>query len=236
MIPKLFSLFVLSLSLFFAAGSAQAQVPVNEDKHGAWYMYFWNTRFEDSRWGLQGDAQYRNWNLLGDLEQLLLRGGVTYTPESVNVTFTLGVANITSGEFGDSNDTSNENRLYQEALIPHRFLDWFYLRHRLRTEQRWVDGQDFRTRVRYALFADIPLNTTDMESGTWYLSVYNELFINGEKNIGDGRRVEQTDRNRLYSGVGYALRDNFRLQFGYMYQDTRTVDKGQLQFSLHHAF
>lgn len=56
------------------------EAQTNEDKLGAWYMYFFNTPFKESSWGIQGDIQYRNWNIAGDLEQLLLRGGITYTP------------------------------------------------------------------------------------------------------------------------------------------------------------
>jgi hypothetical protein len=41
-------------------------------------MYFYTTKFKNSQFGIQGDVQYRNWNTLGDLEQLLLRSGVTY--------------------------------------------------------------------------------------------------------------------------------------------------------------
>jgi hypothetical protein len=39
-----------------------------EDDLGAWYMYFYNTTFKESPWGVQGDLQYRNWNIGGDLE------------------------------------------------------------------------------------------------------------------------------------------------------------------------
>jgi len=63
-------------------------------------MYFWNTRFEDSNFGLQGDVQHRNWDLGGDLEQLLIRGGATYSPDQSNLLYTLGYASITSGQFG----------------------------------------------------------------------------------------------------------------------------------------
>ncbi len=41
-----------------------------------------------------------------------------------------------------------------------------------------VEDQDFRTRYRYALFASIPLNGTTLSEGAWYLSIYNEIFIN----------------------------------------------------------
>jgi hypothetical protein len=60
-------------------------------------MYFYTTKFKNSQFGIQGDVQYRNWNTLGDLEQLLLRSGVTYKPTNTDVTLTIGVAHITTG-------------------------------------------------------------------------------------------------------------------------------------------
>lgn len=225
---------LVATACFFQAKPSLAQI--DEDQLGAWYMYFWNNQSESSGWGFQGDLQHRNWDSAGDLEQLMIRGGVTYTPESSNVMFTLGYANITSGIFGDSSSTSSEDRAYQEALLPQRIGQRVYLRHRFRLEQRWVENQDFRNRFRYALFMDIPLNQTDMSQGALYLSFYNELFINGENDIGDARSVDTFDRNRSYAALGYTLRDNLRLQFGYMHQSTDNIDKGQLQLSLHHNF
>lgn len=228
---------LIALCLGYVLASAPpAKAQVDEDQVGAWYMYFFNKSLEGSQWGFQGDAQYRNWDLGGDLEQLLLRGGVTYRPQNANVLLTFGYANITSGVFGGSNDTTREDRVYQEALLPHRVGERLYLRHRFRFEQRWVDNQDFRTRFRYALFADIPLNSDSITEGTYYLSLYNELFINGERDIGDGRSVDTYDRNRTYAALGYALGDRLRIQGGYMYQHSNSVEKGQLQISLHHSF
>ncbi len=66
--------------------------------------------------------------------------------------------------------------------------------------------------------------------------MYDELFINGQRDIGDGRTVELFDRNRLYGGIGYALTDRRKLQFGYMIQTTDDFSKAQLQFSFHHTF
>ena len=62
----------------------------------------WNTRFENSNFGLQGDIQHRNWDIDSDLEQLLIRGGLTWTPDDSNITYTLGYAHIASGAFGRS--------------------------------------------------------------------------------------------------------------------------------------
>ncbi|PKD21487.1 hypothetical protein APR41_00430 [Salegentibacter salinarum] len=227
---------LLSAVLFSLFMSFSVHAQIDEEQTGAWYMYFWNTNFGESEWGLQGDIQYRNWDLGGDLEQLLIRGGLTYSPKNADVKFTLGYGNITSGEFGEGNNTAGESRIYQETLLPHKLSDRFYLTHRFRYEQRWVEDQDFRTRYRYNLFLNIPLNQPNLNKDAIYLALYNELFINGEREIGNGRSVELFDRNRFYSALGYALKDNLKVQAGYMKQTTDAVSKGQIQLSLHHTF
>lgn len=197
-------------------------------------MYFWNTSFGEGPWGAQGDLQHRNWNLGGDLEQIMLRGGITYQPKGQKLKFTQGYAHIISGQIGSSTTTSGEHRIYQELLLPHSVGKHFYFTHRYRFEQRFVDNQDFRTRLRYNLFLNVTLNKEKLEKGTVYLALYNELFMNLQKEIGNGRTVEYFDRNRFYTAVGYGLRNNLRVQLGYMEQAVNTHSKGQIQLSLHH--
>lgn len=230
---KIYLLLLLSASSCF---SIQAQ-QVSESQLGAWYMYFFNTTFKDSNWGIQGDIQYRDWRGLGDREQLLLRSGVTYSPKESGVKFTLGYANITSGAFGaDVDNPVSENRIYQEALFSNTILKRVLLTHRFRYEQRWVESQDFRSRFRYNIFMNIPLNNKTLIKNTVYTAFYNEIFLNGERNIGTNSSVQFFDRNRTYLGVGYVVKNNLRVQLGWMEQTTPNVSKGQLQFSLHHTF
>ena len=214
--------------------STPSRAQVDEDQLGAWYMYFWNTSIKESPWGFQGDIQYRNWTALGDLEQLLLRGGLTYSPKDAKVKFTLGYGNIQTGAYGADNSTTQEHRIYQEMLYPHRLGKRFYLNHRIRYEQRFVENQDLRTRYRYNLFLNIPFNHTEIGKGTFYLALYNELFINGQRDIGNGQSVEIFDRNRTYLGVGYSITDNLKVQLGIMEQITDHWEKTQAQISLHH--
>lgn len=228
------SIAILVLFTCFCQNSA---AQVDEDKLGAWYMYFWGAKVKEGPWGFQGDVQYRNWNLGGDLEQLLLRGGLTYLPKNASILFTLGYGHITTGAYGTSNnETVTESRIYQEALIPQKIGCIFYLRHRFRYEQRWVESLDFRTRYRYNLFIDVPLNSKVIDQKTFYLALYNELFINGQKDIGNGRTVELFDRNRTYGAFGYAIKKNLKVQLGIMRQITNTLGKTQLQLSLHHIW
>jgi hypothetical protein len=213
-----------------------AQAQVDEDQLGAWYMYMWTKNLDQSRFGFQGDVQYRNWDSWGDLEQLLIRGGVTWVPEGWTGKLTLGYAHVSSGAYGPSSAKTTESRLYQEALFTPRVGRRLFLTHRFRFEQRWVEDQDFRTRIRYFFGINRPLNQDSLGRGAVYLSFYNEIFINLERDIGDGRRVDSFDRNRLYLALGYSATDAVRLQGGYMYQKTDSIGKGQLQFNVLHSF
>ncbi|MCB0398735.1 MAG: DUF2490 domain-containing protein, partial [Winogradskyella sp.] len=96
--------------------------------------------------------------------------------------------------------------------------------------------QDFRTRYRYNLFLNVPLNSKELSPKAYYIALYNELFINGEQGIGDGRTVELFDRNRTYLGLGYVLNSKIRFQLGWMNQKTDVWGKGQWQISMHHNF
>ncbi len=75
-----------------------------------------------------------------------------------------------------------------------------------------------------------------MTKQTLYLALYNELFINGQRNIGNGNTVEVFDRNRLYISLGYMIKKELKIQLGVMNQTTNNWRKSQLQFSFHQTF
>ena len=54
---------------------------VDQSQLGAWYMYMWSAEDTVKELGFQGDIQHRNWETTGDLEQLLIRGGLTWRPQ-----------------------------------------------------------------------------------------------------------------------------------------------------------
>ncbi|MDG2505219.1 MAG: DUF2490 domain-containing protein [Crocinitomicaceae bacterium] len=231
---KKHSIYTLILLSFFFTKTLKAQESV--DQIGAWYMYFYNKTFKDGQWGVQGDVQYRNWNFGGDLEQLLIRSGITFKPKNTQIKFTLGYGNITSGTIGSSVASSGEHRIYQEALYPVKFGNRIYTNHRFRYEQRLVENQDLRTRYRYNLFINVPLNKKTLEKKTIYLALYNEIFINGQREVGNTTTVELFDRNRAYVAIGYLIKNGLRVQIGLMNQTTNSQGKNQLQVSLHHNF
>jgi len=76
----------LMISMILAS-SDYAISEIDEEKTGAWYMPFFDGRFQESKLVFQGDIQYRKWDLMGDLGQSLLRGGVDQCQEEGPIRF-----------------------------------------------------------------------------------------------------------------------------------------------------
>lgn len=187
-------------------------------KTGNWLIYFGNQNFGNNKWVWHNEVQYRNYNLLGQKEQLLLRTGIgRYLSENNNI-LSAGYAYIDTnplrfeGEiaFLDEDNSFGEHRLWQQFITRQRF-GRFYLLHRYRYEQRFFDNNDFRTRFRYFLSFNIALNKPEIEPGTLLFSAYNEVFVNGERS--DTRPF--FDRNRLYAALGYQFTPFVRIDCTY---------------------
>lgn len=162
---------------------------------------------------------------------MLLRTGLKYNLKNGGASFLAGYGSITSQAEGDATNSIHENRLYQEVILRQK-LGNVGLMHRFRYEQRWIENQDFRTRFRYTIFVNVPINSIELgEKSSWYLQGYDELFINGEKL---DNKIEYFDRNRLYLGLGYRVVKNLAFQVGIMQQATDSRSKTYLQLSAFH--
>ena len=204
--------FLVLLSFFCTPLFLGAQ----ESDLGAWYLLFGNKKFAD-KFNWHHEVQYRNFNIAGDLEQLLLRTGVGYDLAD-NANLLLGYGFIRSENFED--EVVNEHRIYQQLITKQKF-NRFKLQHRYRFEQRFVEG-DFRLRFRYFLGVNYSLWKESEGPKEWYLSIYDEVFLNTVQNV--------FDRNRLYGGVGYRINKSLRFEFGYMNQFLANGNRDQLNF------
>lgn len=227
---------VVLLILLMLAGSWEAESQINDPQLGGWYIYSWNTSLHKSPFGLEGTVQDRNRKIAGDVNQLLLQAGLTYKPENAGVKFTLGYYFLGSGEFGAETDITEQNVIYEDASLYWSFMNRIFLANRLRFEQRFVENQDFRTRFRCRLLMNIPLNKSKLEPKAFYVAICDELFINGQRSIGNGGTVEFFDRNRFYAALGYCLNNHIKLAIGSMRQTTNYAGKNQLQVILSHKF
>lgn len=175
---------------------------------GNWVLLFGNKKINDKlNW--HHEVQYRNYNVAGDLEQLLLRTGIGYSIAD-NSNLLLGYGFIRSENYIDETEKIivNEHRIFQQFITKQKIGD-LRVQHRYRFEQRFVE-ENYRMRLRYFLALAYPLWKKEDAPNEFYLSAYNEIFLNTETTI--------FDRNRIYGGLGYRLNEMFRFELGFMNQ------------------
>lgn len=177
---------------------------------GNWLIYIGNKKV-NSKWNIHNEVQYRNYDAIGDLEQLLLRTGLGYNLSENNHNLLLGYGYILSQNYiADTQNKMdvNEHRIFQQFTSKQN-VGGVSLSHRYRFEQRFVES-DFKMRLRYFLAFKVPILKTETSPTKLYLSAYNEVFLNTESDV--------FDRNRVYGGLGYQLNKNVRIEAGYMSQ------------------
>lgn len=225
------------ICLFFVCFFIQTS-RAQENDLGNWMIYFGNQKINE-KWNWNNEIQYRNYNFIGDLQQLLLRTGLGYNLTENNNNISLGYAFINSQPYVIDPDISdldiydpmisnrqkkinfNEHRIYQQFITRQSFGRVF-IQHRYRFEQRIFEDGEFRMRLRYFLAVNIPLNKAVIHKGVYYLSAYNEVFLNTASPL--------YDRNRLYGAIGYGITNDVRFEFGIMSQIFERGSRPQLQF------
>jgi len=190
---------------------------------GAWYMYFGNNKIS-KKLNFHNEIQYRNFDGIGDLEQLLIRTGIGYDLTENNNNVLLGYGFILSQPYVNGEKKENiEHRIFQQYITKQKF-GRFYLQHRYRLEERFLQD-DFRMRFRYMLGLNIPINNKEMLPKTFYGSVYNEIFLH--------LNSPTFDRNRVYGALGYVINKNLRIEAGYMNQIQENKNRGQIQIGFY---
>jgi len=143
----------------------------------------------------------------GDLSTLLLRGALGYqlTP---NVGLYQGVAYIPTYD-----PKKVEHRSFQELLIKQP-LSTGSLAHRVRFEQRFLDGvDDTAYRLRYFVRYTRPLQNLHPKLS---LAINEEMMIN--LNDADDGPQSGFNQNRLFMGVNYKVNPNLSFDMGYQNQ------------------
>jgi Protein of unknown function (DUF2490) len=198
---------------------------------GLWIAGFGNVMLHKN-WSFIYDAQYRSFEISPNIEQLLLRGGVSYRLNNTS-SAGIGYANVTNYAFEKEQPDdilSTENRLWQQLHIRHQ-LQSCLLEHRYRVEQRWLESENdkkYFNRIRYLARLTVPLNKNESEKNIWFLVFYDEVFI----------QFSDTpfDRNRLSASIGYKLNANVNFQLGYLAQTVNTKTKHILQTGVYCNF
>lgn len=160
--------------------------------------------------------------LVQNMGQIYLRFGLSYIINK-NLEITGGIVTPfywAPPEYADQelpyDKIVNQFRFWQQALFI-QSLGKAKLYHQIRTEQRWrrdyYVGSPFELsyRWRYKISSYIPLNSYKFQPGTYFLSLYNEVFIQTGKTI----IRNPFEDNRAFVGLGYILNENIQFQVGY---------------------
>lgn len=211
-------LFLTASLLSFSLGNAQ------KSNTGNWLMLFGNEKV-DSKFNLHYEVQYRDYDMLGDLNQLLLRTGIGYNLSENNNNVLLGYAYVHSHNYDENQNIKqlDEHRIYQQFTTKQKF-GRISLNHRYRIEERFLEPK-LEVRFRYQIGLNIPFNNTSLVKNTWYANVYNEIFINAKK--------EAFDRNRVYGAIGYVVNDKLRIEGGFMNQAVKSGSRNQVQIGIY---
>jgi hypothetical protein len=189
---------------------------------GNWVQYFGNKKINE-KWNWWHEVQYRNYNAVGVLEQLLIRTGLGYNISKTD-NLHLGYAYILSEPYIPGTTDKNtlvEHRIYQQLVNRNTFGRGTFMT-RLRLEERFF-ADDFKVRFRAMNWINYPINSKSITDKTVYLSAYHEIFLNG--------KGPTFDRLRLYGALGYFINKKIKVELGYLSQIQTNKSRGQWQIA-----
>ncbi|TGE14171.1 DUF2490 domain-containing protein [Hymenobacter elongatus] len=219
--------------LCFGSFAAFGQAKRIQDRNSiGWFVYEGDHQL-GKKWTIHTEYQWRRTQFLTKPQQQLARLGGAYQVLP-RVTIAAGYTNLITQPYGDypTADTGvpfPEHRSYQDVQLSDT-LGHLGLEQRVRLEQRWqgqlaegrgraVQSWQYQSRIRYQLAATLPLQGPRLDAGEWYLTAFDEVFLSFGRNAG-----KVFNQNRVAGGLGYQVRDNFRLEAYYLNQITQHAE------------
>jgi hypothetical protein len=216
-------LIFLCLIVFLGGAATASPQETDETSNQFWFAYQYERKLGDhSRFsGSLGFEELLSSELLfGDWSRIYVTGAGSYDLNSrLRLAGGLGLYQTFQPEIEDT----FELRLWQQATLywpdsPGRARRWV-LTHRLKLEERFTHTEDWglAIRFRYRLATSIPLNTHDLETGSFFLPLSVELFAN----VGKEAPEFFAATNRLSAGLGYVMNERLTFDLRYVRQSSR---------------
>lgn len=211
--------------LLLGAIQVRAQ-DAGEENLGNWLMIFGTHKLSD-QFSLHTEAQYRTYEPFSNFNQLLVRAGLNYhINKSSFVAAGYGYIPTEGFVAEGSGPKTVEHRIWEQFTLTNSIGRLFF-DHRYRVEQRWISttaNDLYLNRLRYRFLVNIPLNHSELSDNTFFLSFYDEIFLN----------ITETpfDQNRLYGALGYKLNKTVSMQAGYLRHRLGANGFNRLQFGL----
>jgi hypothetical protein len=197
-------LLTLVMVLLFSTANAQ------NNKTGTWGIATVVLPGDSTHhWGGYIELQARANTLFNQFFYYETKGGVSYDIAK-NYTALIGTGRYVTYDYNnlDAPPTVKEFRMWEQLTI-NSFLDRIKIEHRYRAEQRWLNGI-YRNRFRYRLNLVVPLNHKKIEAKTFFVSVFDEIFLN---NV-----APHFERNRFSAAFGYQFDKSLSVQVGWLDQ------------------
>ncbi|MBK0380560.1 DUF2490 domain-containing protein [Mucilaginibacter segetis] len=216
----------LILVLFSTAANAQ------NSKLGTWGIVTLVLPGDSThKWGGYTEFQGRSNGAFSQFQYYEAKIGVSYDIDK-NFIALLGTGTYHTYDYTDlsKGPITNETRFWEQMVI-NQYLSRLKFEHRYRAEQRWVNG-DYRNRFRYRLNMFIPFNHNKIVAKTYFLSVFDEIFLNN--------KTPNFERNRVSAALGYQFDKAWIVQAGwvnqYNYTTAQTNDKNNILLMLMYRF
>lgn len=172
-------------------------------------------------WGGYVELQGRGDKVMSDFFYYETKAGLSYDITKDFVAL-IGTGRYVTNDNPEFLSKATEFRLWEQMTV-NQFLYRLKIEHRYRVEQRWVNGY-YRNRFRYRLNMFVPLNHIKIDPKTWFISVYDEVFLNN--------KIPNFERNRAYAALGYQFDKSVNVQVGwlnqYNYSPTYAASKNNL--------
>jgi hypothetical protein len=162
------------------------------------------------KWGGYSELQVRtNGAGFSQFQYYEVKAGVSYDIDKY-FTALIGGGRYTTYDYTNISAGPNtiEARMWEQMSVS-QYLYRIKLEHRYRVEQRWLNGI-YRNRFRYRLNLFVPLNNTKIEAKTWFISAYDEIFLNNKE--------PNFERNRISAALGYQFDKKWIVQAGWINQ------------------
>lgn len=194
---------MLSILLLFS-------LPIfSQNRLGSWNILNITLK-ANAKWSIFAESQIRSLSFYNEFHYYELKTGITYKMGK-DFSATSGFGSYNTFDEGGNFETPIQNKeirtWFQFNLKNQK--QFFLIEHRYRAEQRFTSN-GFRNRFRYRLGATIPINNLKIEPKTFYLSIWNEVFLTNNEPF--------FERNRLFLGFGFEINKNLAVQTGYIYQ------------------
>ncbi|MES2275081.1 MAG: DUF2490 domain-containing protein [Bacteroidota bacterium] len=180
------------------------------------------------KWGGYSELQIRtNGPAFNQFQYYEAKAGISYDIDKY-FTALIGGGRYTTYDYNNVGAGPNviEARMWEQMSVS-QYLSRIKLEHRYRVEQRWLNGI-YRNRFRYRLNLFIPLNSKKIEAKTYFVSVFDEVFLNNKE--------PNFERNRISAALGYQFDKKWIVQAGwinqYNYIPNQSNDKNNMLLML----